>query len=143
MPLKTEAKCRVFQQPPGTWRLLMHWKIWFDRYYCINSSKMLKHNGNGRALFSTSSQFQSADCYTHYPFLSKSSFQVMIIYHVFSPPLAEFHEFIFFTNIFTVACSVIFTISESALSIRNCFIDIFICKFDASSVLEYCPESCI
>ena len=33
--LKTEAT--VFNTSLGTWRMLMHWKTMFDRYYCIKT----------------------------------------------------------------------------------------------------------
>ena len=38
--LKTEGEARGFQPSRGTWRMLMNGIIMFDRYYCINSTKM-------------------------------------------------------------------------------------------------------
>ena len=38
--LKTEAGGRGFQHSLGTWRMLMHWKTMFDRYYCIKSENV-------------------------------------------------------------------------------------------------------
>ena len=36
--LKTEAS--VFNTSLGTWRMLTHWKIMFDRYYCIKTENI-------------------------------------------------------------------------------------------------------
>ena len=36
-------KAAVFNTSQGTWRMLMHWKTMFDRYYCIKNWKHLLH----------------------------------------------------------------------------------------------------
>ena len=33
---KPRPEAAVFNTSQGTWRMLMHWKTMFDRYYCIN-----------------------------------------------------------------------------------------------------------
>ena len=38
--LKTEAEGRGFHTSQGTWRMLMHWKTMFDRYYCIKTENI-------------------------------------------------------------------------------------------------------
>ena len=38
--LKTEAGGRGFQHLPRDWRMLMHWKIMFDRYFCIKTENI-------------------------------------------------------------------------------------------------------
>ena len=37
--LKT-AEAAVFNTSQGTWRMLMHWKPMFDRYYCIKTENI-------------------------------------------------------------------------------------------------------
>ena len=34
---KPRPKAAVFNTSQGTWRMLMHWKTMFDRYYCIKT----------------------------------------------------------------------------------------------------------
>ena len=38
--LKTEAEAMVFNTSLGTWRMFMHWKTMFDRYYCIKTENI-------------------------------------------------------------------------------------------------------
>ena len=38
--LKTEAEGRGFHISQGIWRMLMHWKTMFDRYYCIKTENI-------------------------------------------------------------------------------------------------------
>ena len=37
---KPRPKAGVFNTSQGTWRMLMHWKTMFDRYYCINTGNI-------------------------------------------------------------------------------------------------------
>ena len=46
--LKMRPEAAVFNTSQGTWRMLMHWKTMFDRYYCI---KHLLHFALFLALF--------------------------------------------------------------------------------------------
>ena len=49
--LKTEGEVRGFQPSRGTLRMLMYDKIMFDRYYCINSTKLRENEENIGALY--------------------------------------------------------------------------------------------
>ena len=37
---KPRPKAAVFNTSQGTWRMLMHWKTLFDRYYCIKTENI-------------------------------------------------------------------------------------------------------
>ena len=37
---KPRPKAGVFNTSQGTWRMLMHWKAMFDRYYCIKTENI-------------------------------------------------------------------------------------------------------
>ena len=37
---KPRPKAVVFNTSQGTWRMLMHWKTMFDRYYCIKTENI-------------------------------------------------------------------------------------------------------
>ena len=56
--LETEGEARYFQPSRGTLRMLMHDKIMFDSYYCINSTKHCENEENiGALYFITSPHF--------------------------------------------------------------------------------------
>ena len=59
--LKTEGEARFargFQPSRGTLRMLTNDKIMFDRYYCINSTKLCENKENiGALYFITSPHF--------------------------------------------------------------------------------------
>ena len=38
--LKSRLEAAVFSTSQGTWRMLMHWKSMFDRYYCIKTENI-------------------------------------------------------------------------------------------------------
>ena len=40
---KPRLKAAVFNTSQGTWRMLMHWKIMFDRYYCMKTENLLHY----------------------------------------------------------------------------------------------------
>ena len=44
--LKTEGEARGFQPSRGTLQMLMNYKIMFDRYYCLNSTKHCENEEN-------------------------------------------------------------------------------------------------
>ena len=128
---KPRPKAEIFNNSRGTWQTLMHWKTMFDRCYCINLTTMLKKNNkNGLALFLTSSQLP---CW----FLHALSISIKILVSGhgrlwrFFPTVSRFSQvYIIFINIFIqsrLLCHF-FTISESANSCVNYFIDSFNCK---------------
>ena len=56
--LKTSGFALGFQPSRGTLRMLMNYKIMFDRYYCINSTKHCENEENiGALYFITSPHF--------------------------------------------------------------------------------------
>ena len=82
--LKTEGIALGFQPSQGSLRLLMNYKIMFDRYYCINSAKHCQNEENiGALYFITSSHFRHIIARTLLKTMHDSGpVQILIILHV-------------------------------------------------------------